>query len=129
MRAYIVQGILLLLLVASLFVIGAGCEQQQPKEEEKQPELPRLQATVTIKNFTFNPQELRVNAGTKVTWINEGTHIHRITNNQLDDTLMGGLFDISIKPGEQVSYVFNKPGTYPYHCHLHPNMKGTVIVE
>ncbi len=54
--------------------------------------------------------------------------MHRIINNQGEDLLMGDLFDITLKPGEQGSFTFNEKGTYCYHCHLHPNMKGKIIV-
>jgi plastocyanin len=27
------------------------------------------------------------------------------------------------------SYTFDKPGTYPYFCAIHPHMTGTVIVK
>src|ERR1051325_903781 len=30
--------------------------------------------------------------------------------------------------GETFSWTFNETGTFTYHCHIHPNMKGTVQV-
>ncbi len=30
--------------------------------------------------------------------------------------------------GAKYSHMFAKPGTYPYHCKIHPSMKGTITV-
>jgi len=29
---------------------------------------------------------------------------------------------------ERFSHTFDKPGTYPYYCSLHPKMTGQVVV-
>jgi plastocyanin len=81
-------------------------------------------ASVMMKNIKFDPDSLTVAAGTTVTWTNEDSVAHTVTS---DD----GLFDSgNINKGDTFSYTFDKPGTYDYHCTLHPpNMIGTVVVQ
>jgi plastocyanin len=30
---------------------------------------------------------------------------------------------------DKFSFVFSKPGTYPYFCSIHPKMTGQIIVQ
>jgi plastocyanin len=77
---------------------------------------------VTISNFTFNPKTLTVAAGTTVTWTNNDSLTHTVT---ADD----GSFDsANLRPGQQFSYTFTTPGTYTYHCSIHPFMTASVVV-
>lgn len=82
------------------------------------------QNTVTIENFGYAPEVIKVKAGTKVTWTNKDTVPHNVVGDEYDE-LNGKLLD----KGESFSFTFDEPGTYPYHCAPHPYMKGTVIVE
>ncbi len=73
-------------------------------------------------NWHFEPRELRVASGTKVTWTNTGATFHTVTT---DDA--GKTFDSHVvNPRETFAFTFDKAGTYPYHCDLHPWMKGNV---
>ncbi|MGB0652121.1 MAG: cupredoxin domain-containing protein [Thermoplasmatota archaeon] len=33
------------------------------------------------------------------------------------------------QPGEDWSHIFTEPGTFEYHCHPHPWMQATIIIE
>jgi plastocyanin len=80
-------------------------------------------STVTIQNFAFSPAEITVPKGTTVTWVNEDSVNHQIA----DDT--GTVFTSeSLPKGATYSFTFDMPGSYPYHCSIHPSMKGTVVV-
>jgi amicyanin len=77
---------------------------------------------VKIGNFTFGPQELRVKAGTTVTWTNEDDMPHTVVspNNFRSRVLdSDGTF----------SFTFTTPGAFKYFCSLHPHMTGTIVVE
>jgi plastocyanin len=79
-------------------------------------------AAVTIVDFAFQPASLEVPAGTTVTWTNSGAAPHTVT---ADD----GTFDSgALQPGSTFSVTFYTPGTFAYHCEIHPNMMATIIV-
>ena len=80
-------------------------------------------AKVEIEDFKFEPAELTVPAGTRVTWTNEDVDAHTVVS---DDGLFrsGGL-----DTGDSFSYTFAKAGTYHFTCSVHPKMVGTVIVK
>jgi len=79
---------------------------------------------VIIKNFTFSPNPVTVSVGATVSWSNQDGVAHTATS----DT---GAFDAGvISPGSTSNGVaFNTPGTFAYHCSIHPFMHGVVIVE
>jgi manganese oxidase len=79
--------------------------------------------TVSIKNFAFNPPNATVAPGTTVTWVNNDQTAHTATAND-------GAFDSgTLQPGQSYSFKFDKPGTYAYHCEIHPYMTATVTVS
>ena len=80
--------------------------------------------TVSIGDFFFSPASVTVQPGTTVTWVNNGQAPHTVTA-----TDPAGAFDSgTLQPGESFSFTFKQPGTYAYHCTIHPFMKGTVTV-
>jgi plastocyanin len=81
---------------------------------------------ITIKNFAFDPQMLTVKPGTVVTWVNQDAVPHAIVS----DTESPETFSSdTLQTGSSYSFTFTRPGTFPYHCSIHPSMKGTVIVQ
>ena len=80
-------------------------------------------AAVEIADFAFSPEELTVDAGTTVTWTNADGPPHTAS---ADD----GSFDSGrLEQGDSYSEAFDEPGTYAYHCEIHPRMTGTIVVE
>jgi len=78
----------------------------------------------TIKDFKFAPQPIQAKVGDVITWTNQdGATPHSAT---LDD----GTCDTKpIAGGASASLVFSAPGTYKYHCSVHPTqMTGYTIV-
>jgi len=78
---------------------------------------------VTILNFAFGPQAVTVKAGSTVHWMNHDTEAHTVTSNA------GAFGSPVLQPGAGYSFTFTKPGTYRYHCTIHPFMTGTVTVS
>jgi amicyanin len=77
---------------------------------------------VKIGNFTFGPQEMKVKAGTTVTWTNEDDMPHTVVS---PNNFRSKVLDTQ----GAYSFTFTTPGTYKYFCSLHPHMTGTIIVE
>ena len=78
---------------------------------------------VRIADFAFSPTTVTVRVGTRVTWTNRQLDIqHTVTAD-------GGSFGSGpLSTGSSFSHVFIQAGTYTYHCSIHPDMTGTVIV-
>ncbi len=77
---------------------------------------------VTIANFAFSPTSVTVKAGTSVTWQNNDTTTHRPAADN-------GSFDAgAISPAASSSVTMNTPGTFSYHCTIHPFMTASVTV-
>lgn len=79
------------------------------------------EASVNIINFSFNPAELTVTTGTKVTWTNNDNASHQIKSDTFSSELLS--------KGQSFSYTFDDKGSYNYHCSVHPSMIGKIIVE
>ncbi len=79
-------------------------------------------SNVTIKDFMFTPATITVHVGQAVMWRNHGPSQHTTTS---DAALWNsGPLDV----GATFSQTFNSPGSFPYHCAIHPFMHGTVVV-
>lgn len=81
--------------------------------------------TIAIKDYDFAPMAVKVKAGTQVTWTNQDSVHHTVT---MDDGSSGGPQSGDMAKGDTYSYTFKKAGTYAYHCKIHPEMHGTVVV-
>jgi len=80
---------------------------------------------VTIDNYTFSPGTLTVPPGTTVTWTNRDFDVHTVTADDTPPTFKSAGLDTD----DSFSFTFNKAGTYPYHCALHPHMTGKIVVQ
>jgi plastocyanin len=78
---------------------------------------------VTIKGIAFNPKEVHVKVGEQLVW--------NWDDNGLEHTVTAD--DGSFTSGRRTSgswpYTFNKAGTVAYHCEIHRQMHGTVVVS
>jgi plastocyanin len=77
---------------------------------------------VSIVNFAFQPALIIVGAGDTVEWTNTADVDHTVDSNT-------EIFESGhIHPGQTYSYTFDHPGIFPYHCDIHPQMHGMVVV-
>jgi plastocyanin len=79
-------------------------------------------AAVDIENFAYTPGTMKARVGQKVVWSNQDGAPHTVTANNLT-------WGRNIAPGSTYVRAFDRPGTFPYHCAIHPNMRGTVVVS
>jgi plastocyanin len=83
---------------------------------------PNSTTTVDIRDHAFNPAQLNVAPGTTVRFVNNDIEPHTATADN-------GLFDTGVlQPGSSFDVFLDGSGTVTYHCELHPDMKGTVVV-
>lgn len=101
-----ISGTLIVLLFAQLLVALPAAAQD---------------ATVDVIDFAFQPDEIRVEPGSTVTWTNHDPFGHTAT---ADD----GSFSVGLQPGQSGSHTFAEEGSFPYFCKLHPEMRGVVHV-
>ena len=77
--------------------------------------------TVDIRDHAFNPAQLNVAPGTTVTFVNNDNVPHTATADN-------DVFDLEVPPGSSYPVVLEGAGTVTYHCELHPDMKGSIVV-
>ena len=79
-------------------------------------------AAVTIRDSSFNPGNLRITAGTTVTWTNRDSVPHTATSRD-------GSFDTGLlAQGVSGAVTFDEVGVYEYYCIPHPTMKARIEV-
>jgi plastocyanin len=88
---------------------------------------PAVITNVNIQDFAFSPRTIRVAAGSTVIWQNLDTDGHTVAGAEASTEALCG-------PGVMLDAItsctnrFMTPGTYPYFCTIHPEMRGTVVV-
>jgi len=81
---------------------------------------------ITMGDNFFQPVGMTVPAGTTVQWRNDGVLPHTVTS----DPGAARTFDSGIlRTGGTYSLTFDAPGSFAYHCDVHPEMTGAVVVE
>jgi plastocyanin len=78
--------------------------------------------TIKIANFAFNPGVTTVSVGTAVTWTNNDDDAHSVVADNK------AFRSSPLDTGDSYTFTFTAPGTYAYHCGLHPQMVGKVVV-
>ena len=118
-----------LVAVAGLALFAAGCGSDS--DSPTSPVSPTNPAgtnppdllTITIRSGVYSPNPLSVKVGQRVNWLNTDTFAHSATD--------PGVFDSgSIAPtsAANVPVLFTTPGTYNFHCTLHANENGSIVV-
>jgi plastocyanin len=81
-------------------------------------------AAISLIDETFVPSSIEVATGATVTWSNDdGDDTHTVT---ADD----GTFTSDIlEGGATFRHTFSAPGTFPYACLIHPEMRATIVVS
>jgi amicyanin len=115
----------IVLLIASC--MSAGCySSPAPSATTAPPASAAGGTSVAIKNFAFDPSTLTVKTGSTVTWVNNDGTPHALAS---DAGSPAAFTSDSLSTGASYTFTFTQPGTYSYHCSIHPSMKGTVVVQ
>ena len=79
--------------------------------------------TVTMKNIAYSPAAVTAKVGDVIGWMNNDTTPHTATLD--DNTCTTEIINV----GASGALTFSAPGTYAYHCTIHPAiMKGTITI-
>ena len=100
-------------------LLAAGAAAMLPPLRA-QPEV----AQVDIRDNKFLPDVLTVKVGTTVRWTNN----ERRTTHSVIFLAPLSFESERMFPGDSWQYRFDKPGSYPYSCGPHPEMKGRIDV-
>lgn len=82
------------------------------------------EVVIRILRTNFDPEELNVDVGTTVTWINEGTQAHQLHHIAVNRKFTSD----RILPGDTFSYTFDEPGTYRYGDTIRTYLDGYITV-
>jgi plastocyanin len=96
----------------------------EPAEEPKT-------VTVEITENGFSPSTVTINSGDTVRFVNVDTSLHQPASNPhpIHTNVRGFDARRGLQQGETYEFTFTEVGEVGYHCHLHPSMMGTIIVE
>jgi plastocyanin len=95
---------------------------QTPSSSDPPGAAPATTNSVMIQNYAFGPASVTVKAGSTVTWTDQDEDSHTVTADS------GAFSSQPLTNGQAYSHTFTAPGTYTYHCSIHPYMHGTVMV-
>jgi plastocyanin len=76
---------------------------------------------VSVQFAAFTPSALDALPGETVEWANASPRTHTVTG----DAFGSG----DLVPGATFAWTAGLPGTYPYHCTIHPDMTGEIDVR
>lgn len=93
-----------------------------PRKIVVQPGAATSAGDVSIASFAFAPKSVTVKAGQTVTFTNNDSVAHTTTSTMWDskEIQSGGTYTLTAPA---------QPGTYDYHCTIHPFMTGTLVVQ
>jgi plastocyanin len=80
-------------------------------------------ALITIKDFVFTPNVVRIPVGGSVTWKNLDKTPHSVT-----DTSARAFDSGALATGKTYTFTFVKPGVYKYICNFHTSMVANILV-
>lgn len=122
-RLDIFKKILVALFLGSFVVLGTGAYCGNSSNPASNSSVST--SAVSIENMAFNPPNASISSGTTVTWTNNDSTTHQVESDGNLSNLLSG----EIAPGQTYTFTFNQTGTYTYHCKIHPNMNGQIVVK
>jgi len=113
------RALLLGLAVGALLVpVAAGATGPDAREAATR--------TVQVRDFAFRPAYTRIERGDTVNWrLSPSSSIHTVTSRKGARVRFDSGDNL---PGTTFSRPFPVSGRYPYHCKIHPEMRGVVQV-
>jgi plastocyanin len=106
-----------LLFAAALSLSGRATESVLGGEEHP------ARVAVSIEDYAYQPDPVTIAPGTTVIWTNRDEVQHTVVS---DHKLFSSP---ELEANQHYEFTFKKVGNFAYHCSLHPEMKGEVIVK
>lgn len=106
------------------FAVGVHFSSTSETSNSAQPtSVDSLDVLIDVFDYKYHPADISVPRGAEVTWVNDDKVQHTATerNGQWDTTVLS--------EGEAIQIKFSRPGTYNYHCTIHPYMTGKLTVR
>jgi plastocyanin len=110
-------------LLLVLVLIGCGTSSAPSSSGSSSSGTPQATVKVVLQNISIQPADVTVAVGGTVTWVNQDT----VTHNLSDDA--GTWSSGALAPGQSYSQKFSTAGKFPYHCIIHPSMTGQITVQ
>ena len=110
--------------ILCLALAGAACgHDDSSPTSPSSPATPGGLVTVEIRNFLYQPNPVTVKVGTQINWKNNDNVDHTATRD--------GVFDnfVNAMSAHGAPVTMSTAGTFEYHCRLHANMKGSIVVQ
>jgi len=77
----------------------------------------------------FSPNQLTISLNTPLTWENRTREAHSIVADDCQSRLECSFDSGIIRPDHRFVLTQLAPGRYPYHCGLHPFMRGLLTIH
>ena len=122
--AFIASAMSLTALVSPGCLRGPADDQAQIFAGLKQLPVAVNEVSVTIKDFAFDPADLKIKKGTTVRFTNQDSAPHTVAPDK-----SGNFAETEVMTtGKSATVKFDDLGTVDYKCGIHPSMKGKVTV-
>ena len=84
---------------------------------------------VRLESSQFDPEELTIEVGTTVLFLNADSFAHTVTEGTDGQAVDGPVVDRELAGNRTARVTFDEPGTYDITCRIHPSMQMTIVVE
>ena len=118
-------------LCAVVALAAAGCGGSDDNSSSSSSSTPAASSSssgggVAIKmaNIAFDPKDVTVKVGQKITWTNDDSTNHNVTADSGAD-----FKSKDFGKGATFDFTPDKAGTIKYECTLHPGMTATITVQ
>ena len=123
---------ILLALCAVVALAAAGCGSSNDNSGSSSSSTPAASSSsssgggvaIKMQNIAFDPKDVTVKVGQKVTWTNDDSTDHNVTADSGADFKSKDFGN-----GATFEFTPDKAGTIKYECTLHPGMTATITVQ
>lgn len=120
-------------------LLASGCSAGEPAPSLGEPD--QDATTVEVVDFAYAPEQLEIQTGDTVTWVNQDDIAHTVTSGRAKkqgvpgvsenrDAAPDGVFDSgTMELDDTFDFTFDQAGTFTYFCAIHAGMSARVVVS